>query len=209
MLYPNSNSQRENMKKSNSIFFNPNPNATSNRTEIDTSIKKNMPRLLEAHEIITIFAYLKNIQGNYFSSNQLMVTKNALNFHYSSVDIERILSNFNTLITNNSVLNILCTKNNISKEFLGFNTVNKDIPSTWSDWATIFMLLDESVVLMKLLIKAHKSGLISETNNKNIKIISAALIGLNVLKNQFEIGFSESMPEDTSVPGTYNILGAP
>ena len=186
------------MKKSNSIFFDPNPNATSNLTEIDTSIKKNMQRLLAAHEIITIFAYLKKkIQGNYFSSNQLMDTKKALNYHYSSVDIERILSNFNTLITNNSVLNILCTKNNISKEFLGFNTVNKDIPSTWSDWATISMLLDESVMLMKLLINAHKSGLISEPNNKNIKITSAALIGLNVLKNQFENGFSEPMPEDT------------
>lgn len=209
MLYPNSNSQRENMKKSNSIFFNPNPNATSNMTEIDTSIKKNMPRLLAANEIIKIVVHLKNIQGNYFSSNQLMDTKKALNFHYSSEDIERMLSNFNTLITDNSVLNTLCTKNNISKEFLGFNPVNKYIPSTWSDWGTISVLLDESVMLMGLLIKAHKSGLISETNNKNIKIISAALIGLNVLKNQFENGFSESMPEDTSVPGPYDILGAP
>ena len=57
------------MKKSNSIFFDPNPNATSNLTEIDTSIKKNMQRLLAAHEIITIFAYLKKkIQGKRSSS---------------------------------------------------------------------------------------------------------------------------------------------
>ena len=176
------------MKKFNSQFFKTNLN--DDASKIDASIK-NMPRLLISPEINKIVVFLNQIRCAYFSLNRLTSILNALNsLDPDPMNVKRLISNFQTLLTANHLLHGL---SNVSEQVSKFSLDSEDRLGTWANYGSMIILLDESIELMNLIIRAHQSKLISETVNKNITLVSAGLVGLNVLKNQLENGAEETL----------------
>lgn len=153
------------------------PNISSclaGQNEIDFDAQKRWLILRGCHQVFNLFFNKQNL-------NEIITNLATLRRH-SAEDIDRMIKNSHTLLSNSYCIDkLLYLKNNLPE----VNVLIDEIPSEWADEGALFVILDETIALLELLYQANENNMIISEPNVNPRLIQATFIGMTLLKRQY------------------------